>query len=89
MRTHRDGTIPLADGPGAAAVPEAGPPYYLVRVSGLYLNAAGWLVGDPAKAQVFGDKAAARKRADEVQDKKLWSGKVAVVRRMHLTARQW
>ena len=75
--------------PDAVAPPLDGPPYFLIRVSGLYLTADGGIVGDPAKARVWTDRKLAMEKARDVRKRKLWLGKVVVVRRTNLKARQW
>lgn len=75
--------------PVAADPPLDGPPYFLIRVSGLYLTADGGVVGDPAKARVWTDRKLAMEKARDVRKRKLWLGKVVVVKRKNLKARQW
>jgi hypothetical protein len=60
---------------------------WLVKVGGLYVDAGGWLVGDPAKAEPFDNPRAAWTRARNVQ--RYWLGRARVVRRRHLRAAQW
>lgn len=78
----------FCDLPGLAPL-AGGPPYWLVRVSGLYLGPEDWLVGSPRKALVWTDIGPAVAKAREVRSRKLWLGRVVVVRRRHLNARQW
>jgi hypothetical protein len=62
---------------------------WLVKVSGLYLAPNRGLVGDPAAAKTHDTPEEAKAVRDEVRAKKLWLGRVYVVRRTHLRAPQW
>jgi hypothetical protein len=62
---------------------------WLVKVSGLYLTPNGGLAGDPAAGKTHDTLEAARAVRDYVRAKKLWLGRVYVVRRTHLRAPQW
>lgn len=81
--------VRFTDVPDAADTPPGGPPYWLVRVSGLYLGPNGGLVGAPKAARVWTNKVEAVAKAREVRERKLWLGRVVVVRRKNLRARMW
>jgi hypothetical protein len=86
-----EGTTVLSSAPGAFAPEQAtlpGPKWF-VKVSGAYVSKTGWLVGDPRKAELFDTPDEAWQRVHFIRERRLWLGRVYVVRRTTLRVPAW